>query len=93
MKSIIITLVLVIISSVCFGQKNSTPNIKMTRLDTAKVLVYNDSVNTVNVVNDFKNIIFKDIKAAQDYDFLKSLLDKYMDEKRKIWETFLNKNK
>lgn len=90
MKSIII---LLLVSSVCFGQKNSTPNVKLTRLDTAKVMVYNDSVATVNVINDFKNVIFKDIKAAQDYDFLKNLLDKYLDEKRKMWEAFINKNK
>lgn len=90
MKSIII---LLLVSSVCFGQTNSSPKVKLTRLDTAKVMVYNDSIATVNVVNDFKNVIFKDIKAAQDYDFLKTLIDKYMDEKRRMWADFINKNK
>ncbi len=84
MKFIIIFL---LISSVCFGQK------KLTKSDTAKANVYTDSVYTVNVLADFRNSMFKELKSPDEYEFLKQQIDKFIDIKRKRWEAYLKENK
>lgn len=82
-----IVIIFLFVSSVCIGQGNSVPK---TRLDTLKIAVYNDSVNAVSYLGEFRNFAFKKLKTAEEYEYLKGLIDSYYDEKKKIWQQILN---
>jgi len=74
-------------SPFCFGQY------KPTRLDTLKAQVAYDSAQTINVMSDFKNIIFKKLDNADQYEFIKKWADEFIAEKKRIWSQYIKNNK
>ena len=74
----------------CFGQAASKP--VYTKMDTLKANVAFDSTTTVNMMEDFKNSVFKKLNSGTEYEFLKQLIDEFMTEKRKRWEAYIKQN-